>query len=254
MLDGRRRLDRLRRRFDRLGRRPWARSASGPHRPVPSPGRPATGMAADRATVTDALVVLGYLDPGDFLGGQMVLDADAAAAGVRAPRCPTRISARPRPPGASAHVASTDDAKAVRARLARRGLDPRRPGAHRLRRVRAALQPDIAAAVGAQVLRAGAGGRVLGLRRRHHRRASGAVPFPRRARCRSTAGSSARSAPRCGEVAGADLAADGSPRRTAPWRSRPTCASSVRAGSSASRCRATLPSPSMPTGRRPVPR
>src|SRR2546421_10914175 len=34
-------------------------------------------------TITDANLVLGRLDPDDFLGGEMVLDAKAAEAGIK---------------------------------------------------------------------------------------------------------------------------------------------------------------------------
>ena len=45
---------------------------------VPSLARPATAAAAREPTVTDANLLLGYLDPGFFLGGRMALDAEAA--------------------------------------------------------------------------------------------------------------------------------------------------------------------------------
>ena len=44
---------------------------------VPSPGRPATASVGP-PTVTDAAVVLGYIDPDYFLGGRMPLDVEAA--------------------------------------------------------------------------------------------------------------------------------------------------------------------------------
>ena len=59
-------------------------------RPGDAPGRPAVGRSrpgpacygrgGTEPTVTDALVVLGYVDPDRFLGGQMALDAEAARA------------------------------------------------------------------------------------------------------------------------------------------------------------------------------
>ena len=44
------------------------------------PGPACYGRGGSQATVTDALVVLGYIDPGQFLGGDMRLDGAAAHA------------------------------------------------------------------------------------------------------------------------------------------------------------------------------
>ena len=62
--DGRRPHGRRRRRLDRAGATPAARCASGRARRAPSPGPPATGAAAREPTVTDANLLLGYLDAG----------------------------------------------------------------------------------------------------------------------------------------------------------------------------------------------
>ncbi len=56
-----------------------ARSPSGRSRPAPIRGPPRTRWAATEATVTDAHVVLGTLDPARFLGGRAPLDARARA-------------------------------------------------------------------------------------------------------------------------------------------------------------------------------
>ena len=45
--------------------------------------RSATAAAASEPTITDANVVLGYIDPDWFNGGAMRLDAEAAAAGIK---------------------------------------------------------------------------------------------------------------------------------------------------------------------------
>jgi N-methylhydantoinase A len=50
----------------------------GPHSAGASPGPAAYGLGGLRPTVTDADVVLGYIDPERFLGGDMRLDAAAA--------------------------------------------------------------------------------------------------------------------------------------------------------------------------------
>jgi N-methylhydantoinase A len=54
----------------------------GPESAGSVPGPACYGRGGVRATVTDAAVVLGYIDPAHFLGGRMPLDADAARAAV----------------------------------------------------------------------------------------------------------------------------------------------------------------------------
>ena len=53
-------------------------STSGPRAPGRCPGRSATARGGDEPTVTDALVVLGYLNPERLAGGAVELDAAAA--------------------------------------------------------------------------------------------------------------------------------------------------------------------------------
>ncbi len=50
----------------------------GPHSAGASPGPACYGAAGDQPTVTDAALVLGYLDEKYFLGGRMALDVQAA--------------------------------------------------------------------------------------------------------------------------------------------------------------------------------
>ncbi|HEX3722967.1 MAG TPA: hydantoinase/oxoprolinase family protein, partial [Nitrolancea sp.] len=54
----------------------------GPQSAESNPGPACYGLGGDQATVTDANVVLGYLDPGYFLGGRMTLDAGQAERAV----------------------------------------------------------------------------------------------------------------------------------------------------------------------------
>ena len=54
----------------------------GPMSAGSEPGPACYGRGGDRATVTDAALVLGYVDPGSFLGGRMTLDHDAAERAV----------------------------------------------------------------------------------------------------------------------------------------------------------------------------
>jgi N-methylhydantoinase A len=96
----------------------------GPRSAGAVPGPACYGRGGADATVTDALVVLGFLDPGRFLGGSMSLDVGA---GVEA--C-ARLGAGL---GLDAHetawgireLALAGMVRAVRSRLAGRGLDPR---------------------------------------------------------------------------------------------------------------------------------
>jgi N-methylhydantoinase A len=93
----------------------------GPRSAGAKPGPACYAMGGEEATVTDALVVLGYLDPANFLGGRMPLDADAAW------RACERLGGRlglgtQETAWGVREVALTLMAKAVRARLASRGL------------------------------------------------------------------------------------------------------------------------------------
>src|SRR6185312_2279521 len=55
----------------------------GPQSAESNPGPACYGLGGEQPTVTDANVVLGYLDPGYFLGGRMTLDADQARRAVQ---------------------------------------------------------------------------------------------------------------------------------------------------------------------------
>jgi N-methylhydantoinase A len=54
----------------------------GPESAGAVPGPACYGNGGERATVTDAALVLGYIDPEFFLGGTMALDAERAAASI----------------------------------------------------------------------------------------------------------------------------------------------------------------------------
>lgn len=56
----------------------------GPDSAGADPGPACYGTGGDQPTVTDAAVVMGYIDPGHFLGGRMSLDAEAATEVVNA--------------------------------------------------------------------------------------------------------------------------------------------------------------------------
>ena len=55
----------------------------GPQSAGAEPGPICYGRGGTRPTVTDACLVLGYMDPDAFLGGAMPLDRDRARAGIR---------------------------------------------------------------------------------------------------------------------------------------------------------------------------
>lgn len=55
----------------------------GPQSAGASPGPACYGRGGDKPTVTDAAVVLGYVDPDYFLGGSMPLDAAAARGAIQ---------------------------------------------------------------------------------------------------------------------------------------------------------------------------
>ena len=65
----------------------WIDSAGllrvGPQSAGAVPGPACYGLGGVEATVTDAAVVLGYIDPDYFLGGRLKLDAERAAEAVR---------------------------------------------------------------------------------------------------------------------------------------------------------------------------
>ena len=55
----------------------------GPESAGADPGPACYGLGGGRPTVTDADLLLGYLDPEAFMGGRMPLDVDAAAAAIK---------------------------------------------------------------------------------------------------------------------------------------------------------------------------
>lgn len=96
----------------------------GPRSAGAVPGPACYGRGGTDATITDAMVVLGYLDPERFLGGSMRLNGQAALEGCR--RLGARINLDPfETAWGIRQLALEDMAKAVRATIAAGGLDPR---------------------------------------------------------------------------------------------------------------------------------
>ncbi|HEY3848744.1 MAG TPA: hydantoinase/oxoprolinase family protein [Acetobacteraceae bacterium] len=98
--------------------------AVGPDSAGADPGPACYGQGGIAATVTDANLVLGYLDPANFLGGRRQLDMPAATEAVR------RVADGLRLPVAEAafgihRLVNTRMADGVRVATVRRGVDPR---------------------------------------------------------------------------------------------------------------------------------
>ena len=109
----------------------------GPDSAGADPGPVCYGLGGTQPTVTDADLVLGYLDPGYFLGGRMALDLDGAR-----PAIADRVAA---PLGLSVEEAAwgihqsvnESMANAARVHVLERGRDPRGLPRVRVRRRRA---------------------------------------------------------------------------------------------------------------------
>lgn len=96
----------------------------GPQSAGASPGPAAYGRGGILPTVTDANLVLGRLDPDDFLGGAMALDAAAAETAVQ-----TLADQLGLPLHAAAEgvltILNANMANAIRSRTVQKGIDPR---------------------------------------------------------------------------------------------------------------------------------
>jgi N-methylhydantoinase A len=97
----------------------------GPESAGADPGPACYGKGGDRATVTDANVVLGFLDPANFLGGRIALNRQAAEAAIdRVARAlgTERLAAAE----GIAKVVDTNMAEGIKIVSVRRGVDPRK--------------------------------------------------------------------------------------------------------------------------------
>jgi N-methylhydantoinase A len=93
----------------------------GPQSAGADPGPACYGRGGAQATLTDALVVLGYLDPDRFLGGRMALDVEAARAACATVGAPVGLDPIEAAWGVR-EVALASMVRAVRNRIATRGL------------------------------------------------------------------------------------------------------------------------------------
>ena len=96
----------------------------GPHSAGSDPGPACYGLGGIEPTVTDASLVLGYYDPGFFLGGTMRLHPDKALAAMRRVAEPLGLSEAQAAAGIHALVID-GMAAAARVHLVEHGQDPR---------------------------------------------------------------------------------------------------------------------------------
>jgi N-methylhydantoinase A len=98
--------------------------AVGPESAGADPGPACYGLGGTEPTVTDANLVLGFLDPANFLGGRHMLDREAAIAAVR--RLGDRLGLSEAEAAGGIHrLVNTRMADGVRVATVRRGVDPR---------------------------------------------------------------------------------------------------------------------------------
>jgi N-methylhydantoinase A len=96
----------------------------GPHSAGADPGPACYGRGGEEPTVTDANLLLGYLDPESPLAGGVELDREAAERAVGALADELGLSTSDAAAGI-ARVAGTEMARAVRVMTVERGVDPR---------------------------------------------------------------------------------------------------------------------------------
>jgi N-methylhydantoinase A len=97
----------------------------GPQSAGADPGPACYAMGGMAATVTDADLVLGYLDPSNFLGGRRLLDTSAALTAIEGIASQLSLTAIAAAEGIH-RVVNANMAEGIRLVSARRGVDPRR--------------------------------------------------------------------------------------------------------------------------------
>lgn len=96
----------------------------GPQSAGASPGPAAYGRGGTQPTVTDANLVLGRLDPDDFLGGGMKLDLGAARQAVQGLADRLGLGLNETAEGILT-ILNANMANAIRSRTVQKGIDPR---------------------------------------------------------------------------------------------------------------------------------
>jgi N-methylhydantoinase A len=97
----------------------------GPRSAGADPGPACYGKGGGAPTITDALVVLGLIDPAYFLGGRIALDGEAAAAALGRVAGPLGLGVTAAAVGVY-RLALEQMLGAIKALLVEKGLDPRR--------------------------------------------------------------------------------------------------------------------------------
>jgi N-methylhydantoinase A/oxoprolinase/acetone carboxylase beta subunit len=97
----------------------------GPHSAGASPGPACYGLGGEDPTVTDANLLLGYLNPAYFLGGRMTLDVEAARQAMARVATPLHLSDVQAAWGIYS-VVNENMAAAARIHIIEKGRDPRR--------------------------------------------------------------------------------------------------------------------------------
>ena len=97
----------------------------GPQSAGAVPGPACYGRGGSAPTVTDANLVLGYLDPAHFLGGSTELDVSAAEAALDRLAASLKVDRIAAAEGVH-RVVNTNMAEGIRLVSVRRGVDPRR--------------------------------------------------------------------------------------------------------------------------------
>ena len=88
------------------------------------PGPAAYGLGGKKPTVTDANLVLGRLEPSDFLGGEMALDLNASRNVIGELANKLKIDLLEAAEGILT-ILNANMANAIRSRTVQRGIDPR---------------------------------------------------------------------------------------------------------------------------------
>ena len=97
----------------------------GPHSAGADPGPACYGRGGERATVTDANVVLGYLNPESLAGGTLPIEAERSREAV-ARDIGRRLNVQVEEAAAGVRdIANANMARAIRAVTVERGVDPR---------------------------------------------------------------------------------------------------------------------------------
>jgi N-methylhydantoinase A len=96
----------------------------GPQSAGAFPGPVCYGLGGTEPTLTDANVVLGYINPGHLIGGALKLDADKSRAALQKIAAPLGMSVEEAALGAHL-IAASNMIRAIKAVSSERGRDPR---------------------------------------------------------------------------------------------------------------------------------